>query len=138
MRRRSVGLLDALCEGSFVRARDGRMLFFPWGAAGRGYAIPDDARYRRLRRELRRLLGQGLVALPIVAALGIERVGLAPVAATGVLLALLGALRVASLARGLAPTDERITRAESNARVLRALRRRAAREEVGGDEDRWE
>lgn len=137
MRKRSVGLLDALCEGSFVRARDGRMLFFPWGAAGRGYAIPDDARYRRLRRELRRLLGLGLVAVPVGAALGIERLGLAPVAAIGILLALLGALRVASLARGLAPTPERITRAESNARVLRALRRRAGRPDAGADEGPW-
>jgi hypothetical protein len=134
MRARATGLLDALCEGAFVRAPDGRRLFFPWGAAGRGYAVPDEARYRRLRREMRRLVGIGLAGVPIVAMLGRELLGLASVAAIGVLLAALGALRVASLARGLAPSRERITRAESNARVARALRRVGGTTDAPGDE----
>jgi len=129
MRERGCGLLDALCEGSFVRASDGRMLFYPWGAAGRGYAIPDDARYRHLRRETRRLLRWGLLAVPVVATLGSEALGLRGIAAIGVLLALLGALRLARLARGLEPRPERLRRAEANARVLRALRRALRRDE---------
>ena len=130
MRARRHAWLDALCEGSFVRAPDGRRLFFPWGAAGRGYAVPDEARYRGLRRAMRRLLGVGLFGAPILAALARGRVGLPSLAALALGLALLGALRIAWLTRGLEPCPERITRAESNARVARALRRRLGR--LGG------
>ena len=127
-----MGFLDALCEGSFVRKSDGRVLFFPWGAAGRGYAVPSEERYRRLRRETKRLLALGLLGTPLAATLGMGRFGLRPMLAIGVLLALLGALRLALLTRGLERSPERITRAESNARVARSLRRLVRRGD-GGD-----
>jgi len=130
-KQRPMGFLDALCEGSFVQRPDGRVIFFPWGAAGRGYAIPTEERYRRLRRETRRLLAVGLLGLPIVATLGMERLGLRSVVAIGILLALLGALRLALLTRGLEPSPERITRAESNARVVHSLRRLGKRIDGG-------
>lgn len=126
-RERPMGLLDALCEGSFVRSADGRMLFFPWGAVGRGYAIPSDEAYRRLRRETKRLLALGLCGVPLAALLGIARLGPGPLLALGLLLALLGVLRLALLTRGLERCPERITRAEANARVLGALRRLGTR-----------
>lgn len=131
MRERASGLLDALCEGSFARAPDGRRLFFPWGAAGRGWAIPSEGCYRRLRRQTRRLLALGLCGPPAIATLAAEHLDLRGLLALALLGALLGALRLASLTRGLEPTPERIGRAESNARVLRALRRRLRRGDRG-------
>lgn len=116
-------VLDALCEGSFVPGRDGRARFFPWGAVGPGYAIPDEASHRRLRRETRRLLALGIFGVPAIAALGAASGGWERIAAIGIAGALLGALRLARLTRGLERVPERITRAESNARVARALRR---------------
>jgi hypothetical protein len=103
------------------------MLFFPWGAVGRGYAIASDEAYRRLRRETRRLLALGLCGVPLAALLGIARLGPGPLLALGLLLALLGVLRLALLTRGLERCPERITRAEANARVLGALRRLGTR-----------
>lgn len=115
--------LDALCEGSFGRDADGRALFHPWGALGRGYAVPDPERGRRLRREMRRVVGLGLFGAPIVATLAFAWTGLSGAVATAGLLALLGVLRLRGLTRGLEPASERVGRAEHNARVVRALRR---------------
>ena len=130
-KERPLGFLDALCEGSFVRRPDGRVLFFPWGAAGRGYAVPSEEGYRRLRRKTKRLLALGLFGTPIAAAVGAGPFGLRPILAIGVLLALLGALRLALLTRGLERSPERITRAECNARVARSLRRLGKRGDGG-------
>jgi hypothetical protein len=115
--------LDALCEGSFVARADGRVSFFPWGALGPGYAIPSEVSYRRLRRETRRLLALGIFGIPVVAALGAPSVGGHRIVAIGIAIAGLGTLRLALLTRGLERIPDRITRAESNARVARALRR---------------
>jgi hypothetical protein len=118
-----MGLLDALCEGTFVQRPDGRILFFPWGALGRGYALSSDEEHRRLRRATKRLLVLGLVGVPVAASVGMQSLGLGPIAAIGALLAVSGTLCLGWLTRGLEPCPERITRAEANARVVRALRR---------------
>ena len=128
------GMLDALCEGAFVRRADGRVLFFPWGAIGPGYALPGEEEHRRLRREMRRLLVLGLFGAPLAASIGMQAVGLGPIAVLGALLALAGGLRVAWLTRGLERSPERIARAEANARVARALRRQWKRTEAAGDD----
>lgn len=134
--RRPTGVLDALCEGSFARRPDGRVIFFPWGPAGRGYAVPDEERCARLRRQTRRLVATGLFGVPCLVAFGLGSLGAAAVAPVAALLAALCALRLAWLTRDLEPTAERTTRAEANARVARALRglRRgdAAGEEADG------
>jgi hypothetical protein len=44
---------DPLISGSFKTASDGRRLFFPWGIYGRGYVIPSEEEYERLRHKLR-------------------------------------------------------------------------------------
>ncbi len=118
-----MGLLDALCEAIFVRRSDGRVHFFPWGAAGRGYALASEEEHRRLRGKTKRLLALGLLGCPLVASLAMEPLGLRPMAAFGLLLALFGGLRLAWLTRGLERSPERITRAEGNARIAQALRR---------------
>ncbi|TFG97893.1 MAG: hypothetical protein E4H11_01275, partial [Myxococcales bacterium] len=104
-----MGLLDALCEGIFVRRSDGRVHFFPWGAAGRGYALASEEEHRRLRGKTKRLLALGLLGCPLVAALATEPLGLRPMAAFALLLALFGVLRLAWLTRGLERSPERIT-----------------------------
>jgi hypothetical protein len=48
-----MGYFDALTNGSFKTAKDGRRLFFPWGVMGRGYLIPTEQDYERLRRKVK-------------------------------------------------------------------------------------
>jgi peptidoglycan/LPS O-acetylase OafA/YrhL len=117
-----MGFLDAICEGSFVRRTDGRLLFFPWGALGRGYVIPSEERCRRMRRELKILFVVNLCALPILVVPFHERVGLLPFAAAALALVGFAVLRLALMTRGLVPTPERLARREGIERTLRALR----------------
>ena len=44
--------LDAITSSSIQTAPDGRKVFFPWGAMGRGYAIASEHDYRRLEKQL--------------------------------------------------------------------------------------
>lgn len=46
--------LDALTSISLKRASDGRILFFPHGALGRGFVIPSEEEHGKLRRVLKR------------------------------------------------------------------------------------
>jgi hypothetical protein len=64
----------------------------------------------------------GVCGVPVAATFGIKSLGFATIAAIGALLALTCALRLHGLTRGLEPSPERISRAEANARVARALR----------------
>ena len=47
------GYFNALTSGNFKTTADGRKLFFPWGAAGRGYVIPTPQDYERLYRQIK-------------------------------------------------------------------------------------
>lgn len=47
-----MGYFDALASSSFKITPAGK-LFFPWGVLGRGYAIPTEAQYERLRRQVK-------------------------------------------------------------------------------------
>jgi peptidoglycan/LPS O-acetylase OafA/YrhL len=118
----AMGFLDAICEGSFVRKPDGRTLFFPWGALGRGYLIPSEERCRRMRRECKILFVVNLCTLPILVVPFYERVGLLPFAGAALVLVGFAVLRLALMTRGLVPTAERITRREGIGRTLQALR----------------
>jgi hypothetical protein len=42
--------IDALTNSSFKTTKDGRRFFFPWGVLGRGYLIPNEQDFDRLRR----------------------------------------------------------------------------------------
>jgi peptidoglycan/LPS O-acetylase OafA/YrhL len=121
---RAMRFLDAICEGSFVRKPDGRLLFFPWGILGRAYEVPSEERWRRMRRELKILFVVNLFALPILVVPFYERVGLLPFAAAALVVVGLAVLRLALMTRGLVPTPERTTRREGIGRTLRALRTR--------------
>ena len=48
-----MGYFDALTSSSFKTAPDGSHVFFPWGVMGRGYVIPSQQDYERLRQQLK-------------------------------------------------------------------------------------
>src|SRR5579863_10559488 len=51
-----MGYFDALTNSSFKTAEDGTSLFFPWGIVGRGYGIPTEQHYLRLRQQIKTYL----------------------------------------------------------------------------------
>lgn len=116
-----VGFLDAVGEGGFKRSADGRMLFFPWSPAGRGYEVPTQEEYLRLRRTVRWGVASALVFGPLAATLVSGYAGPLPAMALLAAFALYWSLRLAWVTRRLARTDERTTVAESRARTARAL-----------------
>ena len=58
-----MGYFDALTSSSFKTTEDGRRLFFPWGTLGRGYAIPSEEEFERLRRRVKAYLA---ISLPLI------------------------------------------------------------------------
>ena len=48
-----MGYFDALASGSFKTTDDGRKLFFPLGALGRGYTISSEKDFERLRKSVK-------------------------------------------------------------------------------------
>lgn len=57
-----MGYFDALTSSSFKTTKDGRRLFFPWGTLGRGYLIPTEEEYEKLRRKVKLYF---IICLPI-------------------------------------------------------------------------
>jgi hypothetical protein len=115
------GWLDALCEGAFVDRPDEGLLFFPWGAVGPGYRVPPGAPEARLRRAMRWILGEGLLAVPAAALLGAACGRPAPAlwlagATSGTL-----CLCLALLPRRLRRSAQRLRAAEARARIAAAL-----------------
>src|SRR5713226_3225883 len=72
-----MGYFDALTRGSFRTAQDGGRLFFPRGRFGRGYILPSEQDYERLRQQIgiyliiSIMLAVGLANLPLKIALPI-------------------------------------------------------------------
>jgi len=50
-----MGYFEAIAASSFTTDREGRHLFFPWGVLGKGYVIPAEDDYLRLRATLIRM-----------------------------------------------------------------------------------
>ena len=48
-----MGYFDGLGSGPFKRNKSGQIVFYPWGIAGRGYVIPDEATEARVRKFVR-------------------------------------------------------------------------------------
>jgi Ca2+/Na+ antiporter len=99
------GYFNALTSGYFKTGADGRKLFFPWGAMGRGYVIPSEQRYESMHRQLKIYMIASLVLI------------IAPIAVqfyiTGFIIA--AALMIFYVAwaphlkRGLEPSEERMS-----------------------------
>ena len=103
------GYFNALTSTYFKITDDGRKVFFPWGAAGRGYAIPSDEQYRRLHRQIKIYQVVSLVAI-IAAAVAQQFLGAFVIATLS--LAFYAAW-VRRLVRSLPPSAERLTQRES-------------------------
>jgi hypothetical protein len=110
------GYFNALASGYFKTAPDGRKLFFPWGAMGRGYAIPSEEHYDRLRR---RIKIYQLVSLVAVVGAVAAKFYLAAFVIAGISIAFYRAW-TPYLVRGLRPSDERLSIQESMAIQARA------------------
>jgi hypothetical protein len=110
------GYFNALTSGYFKTAQDGSKLFFPWGATGRGYAIPTQEDYERLHRRIKIYQIVSLVAIvgAVVAKLYLGALIIATLS-----VAFYGAW-TPFLLRGLQPSDERLSMQESMASQARA------------------
>jgi hypothetical protein len=111
-----MGYFDALTSGAFKTTPDGRKLFFPWGALGRGYEIGPEQDYETLRRRVKLWTIVGLVLILVTSQL----LGfLASFIVTAAMLAFyLGWMQF--LLRSLRPSDERLTIRESMTTQARA------------------
>jgi len=58
-----MGYFDSLTTSSFKTTEDGRKLFFPWGTVGRGYIVPTEDEYQKLRRTVKIYL---MASFPII------------------------------------------------------------------------
>jgi hypothetical protein len=64
-----MGYFDALTSSAFKTTPDGRRLFFPWGALGRGYEIGPEQDYETLRRRIKLWTIVGLVLILVASQL---------------------------------------------------------------------
>jgi hypothetical protein len=103
------GYFNALTSTYFKVTDDGRKLFFPWGAAGRGYAIPSDEQYRRLHRQIKIFQVVSLVAI-LAAAVAQQFLGAFVIATLSLAFHVVWVRR---LVRGLPASAERLTQQES-------------------------
>lgn len=109
------GYFNALTAGYFKTGADGREVFFPWGAWGRGYVIQTDQRYESMHRMLKIYLIISLVLIIGTIAPGFYLAGFA----VSVTLMLFYAAWVPFLKRGLEPSEERMTVRENMATQAR-------------------
>jgi hypothetical protein len=65
---RIMDYFDALARGPFKRTDDGRRLFFPWGPLGGGDAVPSEAEFDRLRRNVKAYLLMCVLLIPVAMA----------------------------------------------------------------------
>ena len=103
-----LGYFDALADSSFKKI-DGQWCFYPWGVLGRGYVIPTEQEYLRIRSLTKR---RTQVWLPLVILTG----ALAGWAWAVALLPVFGIWYFASvraIAQPLQKTSERLTVGES-------------------------
>lgn len=111
-----MGYFDALTSSSFKTTADGRRLFFPWGTLGRGYAIPSEEEFARLRRHVKAYM---VISLPLIIVAVTWR-GFVGGAAILPVLIVPYAIWAQFQCRRLRETDEKLTLRESVAVQARA------------------
>jgi hypothetical protein len=111
-----MGYFDALTSGAFKTTPDGRRLFFPWGALGRGYELGPEQDYETLRWRIKLWTIVGLVLIIVTSQL----LGFLPsFIVTAALIAFyFGWMRY--VLRSLRPSDQRLTFRESMTTQARA------------------
>ena len=111
-----MGYFDALTSSAFKTTPDGRRLFFPWGALGRGYEIGPEQDYETLRRRIKLWTIVGLVL--ILAASQVLGFLAGFIAAAAMIAFYFGWMRY--VLRSLRPSAERLTVRESMIAQARA------------------
>lgn len=111
-----MGYFDALTSSSFKTTEDGRGLFFPWGTLGRGYAIPTEEDFKRLRRHIKAYM----VISMLIVIVAVNWKGFLGGAAILPVLTSAYAIWARSQCRQLHQTDEKLTLSESVAGQARA------------------
>jgi hypothetical protein len=111
-----MGYSDVLVSGHFKAMPDGRKIFFPRGIYGRGYLVPSDDTYERLRGQIRTYsivsMGLGLGAFYLL--------GIPAVLVVAVAVIVFYQVWLRFLLRGLTPTEERMSLQERMAAQARA------------------
>ncbi len=103
-----MGYFDAISSGSFKTLPDGRHLFFPFGIFSRGYVIPTEAEYQRLRRHAK------IVTASVVLIIAVAMMQhLLWTIGVGVVLMIAGAAWAYLQTRSLQPSEERLSYRES-------------------------
>jgi Ca2+/Na+ antiporter len=64
-------VLDVITAGAFKTGKDGRKVFFPWGVFGRGYTMPTEDHFKRIRLQFN-VWTAAMVLLIVVMALAIS------------------------------------------------------------------
>lgn len=103
------GYFHALTSGYFKTARDGRKLFYPWGAMGRGYVIPSQEHYEHLHR---RIMIYQIVSMVTVVGAVAAKFYLAAFVIAGLSIVFYRGW-IPYLLRGLEPSEERLSLQES-------------------------
>ena len=111
-----MGYFDALTSSAFKTTPDGRKLFFPWGALGRGYEIGPEQDYETLRRRIKLWIVVGLVLILVASQLLGFLAGF--IAAAAMIAFYFGWMRY--VLRSLRPSAERLTVRESMTTQARA------------------
>jgi len=109
------GYFNALTASYFKTSTDGRKLFFPWGAIGRGYAIPSEQRYESMHRQLKIYMIVSMVLIIGTIATQFYLAGFTVAAA----LMIFYVAWTPFLNRGLEPSDERMSVGENIATQAR-------------------
>ena len=100
---------DAVFAGFTKTAPDGRTVFYPWGAFGRGYVIASEEDERRLKQKYAVLV----VVAPILMGAGYAVSGYLGVLAVGALSIVCTAIYVARLTANMEPSGERLSLTEA-------------------------
>lgn len=109
------GYFNALASGNFKTGADGRKLFYPLGALGRGYIIPSDEAYERLHRWHRTYMMVSMTLIIGAGIMGILIMGTASLSLAYLVIAMTAVSMVLhmawgrSLRRGLERSEERLT-----------------------------
>jgi hypothetical protein len=111
-----MGYFDALTASYFKTTPDGRRLFYPWGVFGRGYTIPSEQQYERLRGRIKTYT---IAALVLIIGAAVLLKSLWAFAVAGLLIVFYRAW-TPFLLRDLQPSDEKLSLTESMTAQARA------------------
>lgn len=100
-----MGYLDAVTSSYLRTGKDGRRLFYPWGAMGRGYVVPTEDEFEGLRRIAR--IGTAAFLVLVIASAALQMYLATLVIGAG--FALFQVIWTRGLVRRLEPSAEKLS-----------------------------